>query len=178
MSLNTRLLESIDIVVGAAPADFNSAATVDWVSLKNYDGCLVVLVKAAGTAGDDPSVILVQATDVSGTGSKALNCIRRLYYKVGTQTGVNTWSSIAITTATGDIDTVSVNGTTDLAGDSVQAMFLVDVRASDLDVDNGFDCISYTWDDADLGNTGLGTILFIPYGARYPQATPLTAIVD
>ncbi len=176
MSLNTRLLESIDIVVGAAPADFNSAATVDWVSLKNYDGCLVVLVKAAGTAGDDPSIILTQATDVSGTSSKALSAIRRIYYKVGTQTGVTTFSSIAVTTATADVDTVSVNGATDLAADSVEALFVVDIRASDLDVDNGFDCISYTWDDADVGNTAYATILFIPYGARYPGPTPQTAI--
>lgn len=176
--INTRLLESIDIVVGTAPADLDAAATVDWVSLKNYDGCLVVLVMGTGTAGSDPSVILVQATDVAGTSSKALNCIRRLYYKIGTFTSVNTWSSIAITTATGDIDTVSVNGATDLAGDAAQCMLLVDVRASDLDVDNGFDCLSYTWDDADIGAAKIGTILFIPYGARYPQATPLTAIVD
>ena len=88
--INTRLLESIDIVSGTTPADLDSAATVDWVSLKNYDGCLVLLTMAAGTAGSDPSIILVQATDVAGTSSKALNCIRRLYYKVGTQTGVNT----------------------------------------------------------------------------------------
>ena len=176
--INTRLLESIDIVAGAAPADGNSAITTDYVSLKNYDGCLVLVTKAAGTGGDDPSIIVQQATDVAGTSAKALNCIRKLYYKIGTLSGVNTWSSIAITTATGDIDTVSVNGTTDLAGDNVEAMFLVDVRASDLDVDNGFDCLNFSWADGDVGNTQLVSIHYILYGARYPGATPLTAITD
>jgi hypothetical protein len=178
MSVNTRLLESIDIVVGTPPADLDSAATVDWVSLKNYDGCLVVLAMGAGTAGSDPSIILLQATAVAGTSSKALNCIRRLYYKVGTQTSVSTFSSLAITTATGDIDTVSVNGSVDLAADAAECLFVVDVRTSDLDVDNGFDCLGFTWDDADIGAAKYGTILYIPYGARYPQATPKTAITD
>ncbi len=178
MSLNTRLLESIDIVVATPPADLDSAASVDWISLKNYEGCLVVLVMAAGTAGSDPSIILLQATAVAGTSSKALNCIRKIYYKVGTQTGISTFSSLAITTATGDIDTVSVNGSVDLAGDSAELLLVVDVRASDLDVDNGFDCLGGTWDDADIAATKYGTILYIPYGARYPGPVPLTAITD
>lgn len=174
MSLNTRLLESIDIVVGAAPADFNSAVTVDWVSLKNYEGCLVVVAKAAGTAGDDFSLQLVQATTVSGTNSKALT-FKQWYHKIGTQTGVNTFTRVTESNATSDLDLATP---TDYAADNVQALFVIDVRASDLDVSNGFDCISYTHDDTDVGNTALATILFIPYGARYPDATPKTAITN
>lgn len=176
--VNTRLLESIDIVVGVPPADINGDQTGDYVSLKNYDGCLVVVTKAAGTAGDDISLQLYQATAVAGTGEKALNCIRRIYYKIGTQTGVNTFSSIAVTTATGDVDTVSVNGSTDLAADSVQALFVLDVRASDLDVDNGFDCLCFKNDGTDVGNSTYATVHYILYGARYPQATPVSAIID
>jgi hypothetical protein len=57
-------------------------------------------------------------------------------------------------------------------------MFVIDVRTSDLDVDNGFDCLSYTHDDTDVGSTAYATILFIPYGARYPSATPKSSIID
>jgi hypothetical protein len=174
MSVNTRLLESINLVVAAAPADFNSAVTVDWISLKNYDGCLIVVIKAAGTAGDDFSLQTVQATDVAGTGSKALT-FKTWYHKIGTQTGVGTFTKVTESTATSDLD---LGTPTDYAADSVQAMFVIDIRASDLDVDGGFDCISYTHDDADVGSTALATILFIPYGARYAQASPLTAIAD
>jgi len=64
--MGIRLLENIQIVSAFAPGtDINSDAEGDWVSLKNYDGCLVVLHKAAGTAGDDPSIKMQQATVVA-----------------------------------------------------------------------------------------------------------------
>lgn len=175
MSLNTRLLESIDLVTAFSPADVNTDADGDYISLKNYDGCLVVVQKAAGTAGDDISLKLDQATAVAGTSTKALN-FTTLYAKVGTQTAVSTFTKYTFT-ATDDLDTVSVGGT-DLEADSVAALFVIDVRASDLDVSNGFDCFRLTIEGDDLGNSCLASALYIPYGARYPQATPVTAITN
>lgn len=137
-----------------------------------------MVTKAAGTAGDDLSLQLFQATDVSGAGEKPLAAIRKVYYKVGTQTGVSTFGAVAVSPASADVDTVSVNGATDLGGDSVQALFVFDVRASDLDVDNGFDCVRFNNDGTDVANAVYGTVHYILYNARYPQATPLSAIVD
>lgn len=172
---NTRLLESINIVGAFPPADMNTDKDGDYVSLKNYDGCLVVVHKAAGTAGDDISIKLDQATDVAGTGTKALT-FNHLYAKVGTQTGVGTFTKYTFT-ATDDLDTVSVGGT-DLLADDVEALFVVDIRACDLDVTNGFDCFRLTIEGDDLGNACIGAALYILYGARYPSATPLSAIAD
>ncbi len=173
MSLNTRLLESIDLVLAAPPADFNSAVTVDWVSLKNYDGCLVVWMKAVGTAGDDWSLQLVQGTAVAGTGSKALT-FKNWYYKSAVSIATTTtFTKVTEATATADLD---LGTPTDYAHDINQSLYVIDVRASDLDVDGGFDCISATFDDGDAGSTSLGAILFIPYGARYPQASPKAAV--
>jgi hypothetical protein len=176
MSFNTRLIESIDIVNAFDISDLNSDATGDWVSLKNYDGCLILIYKSAGTAGDDISILLEQATDVAGTSSKALSAIRAVYYKVGTQTSQNTFSKVS-GTATDDLDTVSAFGT-DLAGDNAAALFVVDIRASDLDVGGGFDCLRWSSEGDDVGNAVNGVSFYILYGARYPQATPLTAITD
>jgi len=175
MSLNTRLLESINIVVGTPPADFNSDQNGDYVSLKGYDGCLVVVTKAAGTAGDDFVLKLTQATAVAGTSDKALN-INHVYAKVGTQTGVSTFTKYSGTAAS-SVDTVSAFGT-DLAADSVEALFVIDVRANDLDVDNGFDCIRYVHEGDDVGNSTYATVHYILYGARYPQPSPIAAITD
>ena len=39
--MSRRLLEEIEIVTAFPPSDLNTDANGDWVSLKNYDGCLV-----------------------------------------------------------------------------------------------------------------------------------------
>jgi len=172
---NTRLLESVQLVLAAPPADFNSAVTVDWISLKNYDGCLVVWLKAVGTAGDDWSLQLNQATAVAGTSSKALT-FTDWYYKAAVDIAtVGTFTKVTQATATADLD---LGTPTDYLQDVMQAIYVIDVKASQLDVANGFDCIAATFDDTDCGSTSLGAILYIPYGARYPQASPLTAIAD
>ena len=173
MSFNTRLLESIDIVAGLVPQDFNTSATSDYICLKNYEGVLVYFTKAAGTAGDDPSLQLYQASDVSGTGEKALT-FDNLYSKIGTQTGVNIWTKQTIT-ATADLD---LQTPTDFVADNVEASFVIDVRAATLDVSNGFDCLCFKNDGADIGNTSLAAVIFILYGARYPSPIPLTAITN
>ena len=168
---NSRLLESINIVTGTPPTDGNSSFTSDYISLKNYSGCLVVVTKAAGTSGDDISLQLYQATDVAATGEKALTCIRNVYSKVGTQTSTGAWTRTDMT-ATADYDTAA------LTTGGVEGLFVLDVRGSDLDADNGFDCITFKNDGADLGNACNMTVHYILYGANYPQKLPTTAIVD
>ena len=187
--INTRALESMDIVAGCIEADFNADVTTDIVSLKNYDGCLVVITKPAGTGGDDITLALKQCSAVAGTGSKALN-IASFYAKVGTQTGVATFTRYDLTTP-GTVDTHAVTGTKytgdtggsavsslDLTSDVSEAMFVIDVRASDLDVANGFDCINYFNDGTKVGNAMLANVTFLLYGARYPSRIPLTSITD
>lgn len=178
MSLNTRLFESINIV-SAFPAgtDVNTDIDGDWVSLKNYDGCLIYLKKAAGTAGDDITITLAQATAVAGTGSKALT-FNHVYARVGATalTGAGTWTKYS-GTALSTLDTVTAFGT-DLLSDVGEAQFLIDVRASDLDVTNGFDCLKVTSEGDDVANATLTSGDYILYNARYPGASPLSAIVD
>lgn len=174
---NINLLEQINIVPAYPPADHNTDKDGDWVSLKNYSGCLVVLHKAAGTAGDDFVLKLEQATDVAATGAKALN-ISRFWAKVGATalTGVGTFTKYS-GTAAATIDTVSAFGT-DLAADTGEALIVIDVRASDLDVTNGFDCIHYVHEGDDVGNATIASCLYILYGASYPGASPVSAIDD
>jgi hypothetical protein len=90
------LLETIHPVTAFSPVDLNSDAAGDYISLKNYKGVLIVIQKAAGTAGDDISIALDQATDVSGTGSKALT-FTTLYHKVGTLTAISQFTKSTFT---------------------------------------------------------------------------------
>jgi hypothetical protein len=179
MSFNVDLMESINIVPAWVPGtDINSDAAGDWVSLKHYDGCLVVFHKAAGTAGDDPSVVLNQATDVSGTGSKALN-FNHIYHKIGATalSAVGTFTKVELATETADLDLVSVNSV-DLLTDVGETIIVVNVRATDLDVDNSFDCLQFTVEGDDVANATLSAAYYILYNCRYPGPTPPSAIVD
>src|SRR4051812_8019624 len=92
ITLNNLFTEQAQIVSAIIPVDFSAAANNgDWVSLKDYEHCAVVLFKGAGTAGDDPTLTLQQASDVSGTGAKALN-FTNLSIKQGTQTSTGTFT--------------------------------------------------------------------------------------
>lgn len=174
--MNTALIEQIQIVPAFAPSDINSDATGDWVSLKNYNRCLVLFHKAAGTAGDDPSIRLQQATDVSGTGAKALN-FNHIYHKIGATalSAIGTFTKVNLTTATDDLDLVSVNSV-DLLTDVGETLIGVEVKADDLDVDNGFDCINLLIEGDDVGNSTYACAYYILYGSR--QNEPLSAIAD
>lgn len=176
--MTTRLLESIQMVTAWVPGtDLNTDAAGDWVSLKGYDGCLVCIHKEAGTAGDDMTITLNQATAVAGTGTKALT-FSHLYAKVGATalTGIGTFTKYS-GTAVSTLDTVTAFGT-DLLSDVGESLFVVDVRASDLDVSNAFDCLQVTSEGDDIGNATKSAAWYILYGARYPQATAISAIID
>jgi hypothetical protein len=167
IALNGRLPEFAQIIAGFVPVDMSSAANNgDWVSLKNYDHCSIVLFKAIGTAGDDPTITVKQAQDVSGTGAKALT-FTTLYSKQGTQTSIGTWTLVTQSAAnTYSNDTSAEN----------QAIWVIDIRCDELDTDNGFDCIQASV--ADVGtNAQLGCMLYFLYGARYGGSMP-SAIID
>jgi hypothetical protein len=168
---NAEFLEVCDIVPAFVPADINTDADGDWVNLSHYARCLVLLVKAAGTAGDDPSIKLQQATSAAGAGAKDLQ-FTKIRHKIGTLSSVGTWTISAVA-ATADLDLATP---TDFASDDKQAMFAVDVKASDLDVSNGFKFIQLSIEGDDIGNTQLACGLYILYGNRYPQSVPLSAI--
>ena len=179
MAFNTDLMENIQIVSAFAPGtDINTDAEGDWVSLKGFDGCLVVFHKAAGTAGDDPSIALNQATTVSGGSVKALT-FNHIYHKIGATalSAIGTFTKVELTSETDDLDLASVNST-DLLTDVGESLIVVNVRASDLDVDNSFDCIRLQIEGDDIGNATLSAAYYILYNCRYPQPVPPSAIAD
>lgn len=173
-----RLIENCQIVSAAPMADLNSDYDGDWVSMKNYNRCLILFHKNAGTAGDDPSIKLQQATAVAGTSAKALN-FTHIYHKIGATalSAIGTFTKVNLTTATDDLDLVSVNST-DLLTDVGETLIGVEVHASDLDVAGGFDCIQISIEGDDIGNAVYGVAYYILYDGRFAQNSCPSAIVD
>ena len=169
MALNNLLVEEAQIVMAIVPVDSQSGAnTGDYVSLKGYDRCTVVVLKAAGVAGDDPVITMTQASDVSGTGVKNLN-FTRVDSKVGTQTGVGTFTTTTQAAANTYTDTVSAEA---------QAIFCVEFQSSDLDVANGFDCLKVAVPDTGSAGAQLLTAFYVLRGPRYGSGTLKSAIID
>lgn len=169
------MMELPQIVPAFAPVNLATAAnTGDWISLKNYKSVWIMFHSAVGTAGEDPTVTLLQAQAVAGTGSKALNINTSRIFRKQAATNLTTtgaWASAAAG--------VTANAWTDAEAAEQEVIVAIGVDADELDVDNGFDCVSISV--ADVGtNAQLGAAYYILGEPRYQaQSTSLpSAIAD
>lgn len=167
--MNRHFLEKNQVVCGFVPVNMATGANNgDWVSLKNYNRVAIVFVAGAGTAGQDPTLTVLQAKDVTGASSKALT-FTRADIKVATAlTSVGIFTTVAQAAA----------NTFALTGDAaLQKLLVVDIKAEDLDIDNGFDCVQANI--ADIGtNSQIGALLYFLHDPREASATLPSAIVD
>ncbi len=165
--MNQHLLEKLQVASGFVPVDLAGGANDGgWVSLKNYGRCAIVLFKAAGTAGENPVLTLEQATDVTGTGAKALD-FERIDVKQGMLSALGAFTKLAN----------SGNSYTEATSAEAEAIWVVDVLAEDLDIDNGFDCLRASVADVGIA-AQLGALLYLLHEPRYASDPLPSAIVD
>jgi len=162
MNPNVNLAETAKIVTAFGPA-VPSSADPDWVSLKHYEKVTILIQALNATTVTGSAIALSQATAVAGTGAKTLPF---------------TTMRANIDTAAGDtlVETdVTSNTFTANATNSKGLMYVIEVKAEDLDVEGGFDCLQLT-----LGNAVAQTVsaTYVLWPARYGSATPPSAIVD
>jgi hypothetical protein len=160
MQLNALLSEQVKFVeglLGVVP----STSTPDYVSLKNFERVAVIILQKNATTVTGSAITLKQATAVAGTGEKPLS-FAKAYRNVDTGAG-DVLSEFAVTSDT--FTTQAVN--------SKNAMYVIEVKAEDLDVNNGFDCIRAGTGDATAATI---TVLYALFGAKFP--TSLAAITD
>ena len=163
------LVEQSQIVQGVVPVDLAAGANDgDWVSLKGYGRCAVIVQKAVGVAAQDPTLTMEQATAVAGTGAKALT-----FERIDVKQAVDILTIGQFTKVTQAAAATYTEGT---SGES-QAVWVVEFNAEDLDVEGGFDCLRARI--ADPGATAqLGSILYVLLDPVYSGAAPISAIVD
>ncbi len=147
--------------VGPGNIDTDAVRAFDYVSMKDY-GHLTLVVQL-GVTGGASNVTLLQASDVAATGEKAL-AFSTAYRNLTATGAADALSSFAVTS---DTFATSTN-------DGV--MYVIEIDAEDLDVDNGFDCVTIAMSDPAAATNV--NILAILSDSRYPGATPPTAITD
>lgn len=163
--MNQHLLDKIDLVSGIVPINLGSARSSDVMSLKNFHRVAIVFFKAAGSASEDPTLTVLQASSVAPSNAKALN-FTEIWTKQGTLTSVGTWTKT--TQAAG-------NTYTNTTASENEAIWVIDIQTDALDVDGGFDCIQVTI--ADAGSTNqLGALLFVGHEPRYSLAGGLSSL--
>jgi hypothetical protein len=144
----------------AEPKNYTGAAiTKKYVSLKNYTR-LTIIIQTGAWAGGTAAVTLAQATAVAGTGTKALASALSTTMKPRRER----WSQPPLRRNTFNIGTAN-------------KLYVIEVDAEKLDVNNGFDCVSV--DIASPGaNADFYGVQYVLSGARYQQSTPPSAMVD
>lgn len=171
MGPNESILNYVQIVSGFAPISLTAERTGDVVSLKNYRRCLVLFHKAVGTANDDPTITLLQGTDVAFGTNKALN-FATLYVKQDpTSLGdVGQWTKVT---------RAATNTYTDTTSAEQQALWAIDIKAEDLDIANNYDCVRASISDVGT-NAQLGDVLYLLYDPVISTAPAdmASAIVD
>lgn len=162
LNANAMLHEQVRMVVGFSPL-LPSSSTPDYVSLKNYERCSIVILLNNATTVTGSAITVKQATTVAGGSEKAVS-FAKAYRNI--TAGAGTDDTLAAFDVTSD--TFTTNST-----NNVDAIYVIDVQASDLDVAGGFDCIRAGVGDATAAVIG---VLYLLYGQRY--STPGSAIID
>lgn len=160
MNLNANFTEQVKIVeglLGVVP----STSTPDYVSLKNYERVAVVIQVKNATTVTGSAITLKQATAVAGTSEKAL-----AFTKVFANT--DTGAGDVLTETAVSNNTFTTNNT-----NSKNLMYVIEVKAEDLDVNNGFDCLRAGTGDATAATV---TVTYYLFGAKQP--TSVSAIID
>lgn len=153
-----------DIGLAWAPVDAQSAQTGKRIFMGNAGGCTIVVVKAAGTAGDDFSYQLSQHTAASNGTTADLNAISRYFVKQ--ETALDNDESWELFTQTADDDLVEAGA----AGTSAeqQQIIVFDVNADDLS--DGYAWISFS-SGGEGSNAQLATAIYILHDLK-TQRTP------
>lgn len=137
-----------------------STSTPAYVSLKNFlRATFIILVKNATTVTGS-AITLKQATAVAGTGEKALGFTVALR-------DIDTGASDVLTEFAVASNTFTTDNT-----NSKNLIYVIDVPAEHLDIDNGFDCVRVGTGDATAATVTVLAVLHGKVGV-YPQATAL-----
>ena len=159
--MQLRLPENAKIVPAINPQTAAGAKSGDWVSLKNYERCAIIVMITQG-ASDTTAITVDKATAVDGTGNSDGITINH-WWELEDYAGLT--EDLTKGTAAASI-TSSATG-------SAASLYVIDIAAEEL---GAYDCIQ-----VELGassGSNVVSALYLLYNGRWQQATPLRAISD
>lgn len=164
MNAPLRLIDTHKIVTGCPPAALTSTAgDGDYVSLKNYAKLTIVIVVDNGSTVTGGAVTLLQAKTVAAGSEKPLG-FTKAWRNIDTGAS-DTLAEFAVESDTFTTDTTNAKN----------LLYVIEVDAADLDVDNDFDCVRI--DVASMANA-VGAVLYILHPSRYASPLAISAITD
>lgn len=160
-----RLTDIAKIVLGSPiiGALATTNGDCDYVSMKGYERCTILIQVDNATTVTGAAITLKQATAVAGTSEKAL-AFSAMFANTDCAAG-DTLTETAVTSNTFTTDTT----------DAKNLMYVIEVKASDLDVTNGFDCLRV---DSLLMANAVGAVTYILTGPRNASPLAISAITD
>jgi len=157
-----RPIDNFKFVTGCAPAALTSTAgDGDYISMREYARLTVIISVLNGSTVTGGAVTLKQASDVAGTGEKALG-----FSTMWANTDAGASDTLVSTAVTSDTFTTSTTNSKIL-------MYVIEVSARELDIANGFDCVRV--DVASMANA-VGTVIYMLSGAREKPVIARSAI--
>jgi hypothetical protein len=151
-----------DISIGWSPVDTQTAAiTGKRVSLKNATGVTFLVIKAAGTANDDPVLDVQQHTAASSGTTADLDVVTKYYIKQETTLdGDETWSEVTQTAAS----EVTLNTT------SAETEMLVAIHVHASQLSDGYDYVSLNCGDTGSAGAQLAACVYILHDLNVQRA--------
>lgn len=151
---NQSLLEGCQIQTGFSPAALGTAKTGAAVSMVGYSRMLVLFHKGIGTI-EPPTLTLQQGTSLAMAGAKALNFTDIWVKQDPTRLqDIPQWTHV--TQAAG-------NSYADATTGPMETLWAIDIKATDLDINNGFFCIQAATSEVASGDAVIGDLLYIAY---------------
>ena len=154
-----------DVGLGWAPADLQGGITGQRIAMKRGSACTILVIKAAGTAGDDPGFDLKQHTAYTGGTTADLDIVDHYYLKANaTLLNSHTWTRVTQTAAS---EIADPGGATTSAEE--QQILVIEVEAEQLSA--GYTHISLNADDPANANAQYGTCIYLMH-ELYAHTTP------
>lgn len=158
------LIDTCKIVTGIAPvAMATTAGDADYISMKGFKRCTIILSVKNATTVTGCAVTLKQATAVAGTSEKAL-----AFTKMWANIDAGASDTLVETAVTSNTFTTDTTNSKDL-------LYVMEVSETDLDVANGFDCVRL---DGLLMAAAVGSVTYVLSGSRYASGIAVSAITD
>lgn len=153
------LFENIKVCEAIKPQTGANARSGDWVSLKGYDGCMIVVHIAQG-AVNTTAITVDKATAVAGTGNSDGITMNNFWYCADTPTTADTFTK----------GTAAASITSSNTG-SGSSIYVIDIKAEEL---GAYDCIQLELGASNAAN--LVSAMYILYKGRYKPG--ITGITD